>query len=129
MPAAGAGAILQPVRGLWTACVRPGVCRMPIYEYSCARCGKVTALLERRGAWNLWRRRCASCGSRRLRRVYSTFSTAKKQSMGDLLNEMRRMGPVNFVPAPPSGLQGPPPGGCPYAAGGSGETKTPGGAA
>ena len=70
----------------------------------------------------------SGCGSRRLRRAYSTFSTSKKQSMGELLNEMRRMGPVNFVPAPPPGLQGPPPGGCPYAAGGGGETKGAGGA-
>lgn len=100
---------------------------MPIFEYLCARCGRVTPLLEKRGAWNFWRRKCAQCGSRRVRRIYSTFSTAKRQSMGEMIDEMRRLGPVNFVPAPPPSLQGPPPGGCPYAAGTGGDGAAKGG--
>jgi putative FmdB family regulatory protein len=103
---------------------------MPIYEYHCRRCGKVTALMEKMDAWYFWRRRCASCGSRRLNKVFSKFSTAKKQSMSDMISEMRRLGPVNFVPSPPRPL-GPPPGGCPYAQGekaaGGGAEKSPAG--
>jgi putative FmdB family regulatory protein len=89
---------------------------MPIYEYRCARCGGVTAIIEKRGGWKFWRRRCDACGSMRVRRIYSVFSTAKRQSMGEMIDEMRRLGPVNFVPAPPP--HAPPPGGCPYAEGG-----------
>ncbi len=87
---------------------------MPIYEYECKKCGKVTPLLEKIGKWNFWRRKCSSCGSRRLERIYSGFSTSKKQSMAELVDEMKRLGPVNFVPRPPGYGQGPPPGGCPY---------------
>lgn len=111
-------AILEGVRGIST---------MPIFEYLCARCGRVTPLLEKRGGWSFWRRKCAQCGSRRVRRIYSTFSTAKRQSMGEMIDEMRRLGPVNFVPAPPLSLQGPPPGGCPYAAGGGAGDAAKGG--
>jgi len=92
--------------------------RMPIYEYRCRKCGAVTALMEKAGAWGFWRRRCSACGGRRLTRLYSTFSTVRRQSMGDLINEMRRLGPVNFIPAPPRPI-GPPPGGCPFAKEGS----------
>jgi hypothetical protein len=70
--------------------------------------------MEKMYAWNFWRRKCSSCGSRRLSKIYSKFSTSKKQSMTDLVGEMRRLGPVNFVPSPPQPM-GPPPGGCPYA--------------
>jgi hypothetical protein len=86
--------------------------------------------MEKMDAWYFWRRRCASCGSRRLNKVFSKFSTAKKQSMSDLISEMRRLGPVNFVPSPPRPL-GPPPGGCPFAkdekAAGGGAEKSPAG--
>lgn len=99
---------------------------MPLFEYECKCCGRATTLMELRGRWNFLRRKCASCGSRRVRRVYSTFSTAKKQSMGDLVNEMRRLGPVNFVPSPPP-MSGPPPGGCPYAREGNSSAKGVGG--
>jgi putative FmdB family regulatory protein len=87
---------------------------MPIFEYKCAKCGAVTALLENRKKWNFWRRKCSRCGSKRLKRIFSPFATAKKQSMADLVGEMKRLGPVNFVPSPPPAMQGPPPGGCPY---------------
>ncbi|MCX6354669.1 MAG: zinc ribbon domain-containing protein [Candidatus Aureabacteria bacterium] len=87
---------------------------MPIYEYQCRRCGKLTSLMEKAGRWSFWGRKCSFCGSRRLNKIYSTFSTSRKQSMSDLMGEMRRLGPVNFVPSPPRPM-GPPPGGCPYA--------------
>ena len=87
---------------------------MPIFEYKCGKCGKRTQLLEKTGAraWFSFGRRCRYCGSRRLKRIYSAFATRRNESMPDLLNEMSRMGPVNFVPRPP--VTGPPPGGCPF---------------
>ncbi|MCX6358117.1 MAG: hypothetical protein NT045_09660 [Candidatus Aureabacteria bacterium] len=95
---------------------------MPIFEYCCQRCLEVTPVLERLGSWAFWRRKCRRCGSRRLKRVYSTFATKRSRSMADLMGEMRRLGPVNFVPAPPRPA-GPPPGGCPYAASPDGKAR------
>lgn len=84
--------------------------------------------MEKMDSWAFWRRRCAHCRSRRLKRTYSTFSTARRQSMGDLIGEMRRLGPVHFVPGPPPGAQGPPPGGCPFAGAGGPKEGGAGGA-
>lgn len=87
---------------------------MPVYEYECLKCGGRSQFLERlgKGRWFSFGRKCRHCGSRRLKRVISTFATRRNESMGELLNEMNRMGTVNFVPRPP--VTGPPPGGCPY---------------
>ncbi len=87
---------------------------MPIYEYECRKCGGKTQFLEKRSSrrWLSFGRRCGGCGSRKLQRVYSAFATRRNESMGELLNEMSRMGSVNFVPRSPT--TGPPPGGCPF---------------
>jgi putative FmdB family regulatory protein len=87
---------------------------MPIYEYECRKCAGRTQFLERVGSarWLPFARKCEHCGSRRLKRTISAFATRRNESMSDILNEMNRMGSVNFVPRPPGG--GPPPGGCPY---------------
>lgn len=87
---------------------------MPIYEYQCRKCGEISSFLERVGKIKLWGRKCSRCGSRRLSKVLSSFSTSRSQSMADTLNELKNMGNVNFVPQYP-GMGGPPPGGCPYA--------------
>ncbi len=87
---------------------------MPIYEFRCRKCGEISSFLERVGEIKLWGRKCSRCGSRKLSKVLSSFSTSKSESMADTLNELKKMGNVNFVPQYP-GMGGPPPGGCPYA--------------
>lgn len=97
---------------------------MPVYEYQCKKCGRTTAFIEKVEEFKFLSRKCSSCGSRRMKKVLSSFSTKKNESTADMLNELKKYGKVNFVPKQ-SGLtapQGPPPGGCPYA-GGSGKKK------
>jgi len=93
---------------------------MPIYEYECKKCQKVTSILERHIKKPFWSKlfkkpklRCENCGSKELTRILSTFSVDGRQSMSDSLNEISKMGNVNFVPQ--QRPMGPPPGGCPYA--------------
>lgn len=94
---------------------------MPFYDYRCLSCGKVNSIykksiLEKEGFILRWKKyRCSFCGSRRLKRVYTNFLISKKESTSDMLNELSRMGPINFVPD--YRPKGPPPGGCPYAQG------------
>jgi putative FmdB family regulatory protein len=89
---------------------------LPIYEYECKRCGTINSFFEkvneRRHFWN--RHRCQNCGGRRLKRILSTFSAHRSLSTTDMLNDLSKMGQINFVPRYP-GYDGPPPGGCPYA--------------
>ncbi len=87
---------------------------MPIYEFQCKKCGEITSFVERVDEIKFFSRRCQKCRSRRLSRVMSAFSTRKQESMSDLVNQMRQVGNVQFVPQQP-GMTGPPPGGCPYA--------------
>jgi putative FmdB family regulatory protein len=48
---------------------------VPIYEYRCDKCGKrSSALLPR---WDAPDPPCRHCGSRRVRRLVSTFATQK----------------------------------------------------
>ncbi|MGD9015214.1 MAG: zinc ribbon domain-containing protein [Candidatus Omnitrophota bacterium] len=90
---------------------------MAIYEYKCQKCSKVTTLFEKAqdkdGLFVRLKRRCTNCGSRKLSRIFSNFTAIKQESSADMLNEMSRLGPVNFVPD--YRPKGPPPGGCPYA--------------
>ncbi|MCX5859313.1 MAG: hypothetical protein NT056_05400 [Proteobacteria bacterium] len=87
---------------------------MPIYEFKCKKCGEITSFVEKVDEIKFFGRRCQKCRSRRLTRVMSAFSTQKKESMSDLVNKMRQVGNVQFMPQSP-GMTGPPPGGCPYA--------------
>lgn len=92
---------------------------MPVYEYKCSQCKKVTSFAEKmnqagREPLLFWKRKkCSLCGCRKLERVYSSFYAKKTESMADTFNEMSKLGPVNFVPRSPV-MPGPPPGGCPY---------------
>ena len=92
---------------------------MPIYEYECKKCGHLSSFMEntRQKLSNIFKRKCEKCGSRRLSKVLSTFSPNLVKSTTDTMNEMSKMGNINFVPQSPAvgGYQGPPPGGCPYA--------------
>jgi putative FmdB family regulatory protein len=50
---------------------------VPIYEYKCDECGKVTELLESAG--NKDKRKCAHCGSGKLTKQFSVFSAQVKE--------------------------------------------------
>ncbi|MCM8798977.1 MAG: hypothetical protein NC821_05905 [Candidatus Omnitrophica bacterium] len=92
---------------------------MPFFDYRCLRCGKINTLYkksvrEKEGFFlRMLKYRCAFCGSRKIRKVYAPFAVSKKESPQEMLNELSRMGPINFVPD--YRPKGPPPGGCPYA--------------
>lgn len=46
---------------------------MPIFEYRCAKCGHVTAFLERADVRHA--HPCEKCGSNETEKVFSTFAT------------------------------------------------------
>ena len=50
---------------------------VPIYEYKCDDCGRITELLENSG--NKGERKCAHCGSRKLKKQFSVFSRRSKK--------------------------------------------------
>lgn len=50
---------------------------MPIFEYKCKKCGKVTEFLENNGA--KISRKCAGCGSSDLEKQFSTFAPRVKE--------------------------------------------------
>ena len=101
---------------------------MPVYEYECEKCQKVSSFTEKmfeREPLFFGRKKCPHCGSRKLRRVMSAFAAHPKMSYTDELNELKSMGNVQFVPPPPKPPwgDGPPPGGCPYEKAAQDESK------
>jgi len=75
----------------------------------------VSEYLEKQGEWHLLPRKCRQCGRRTTRRIVSPFSSTVQRSHTETLNDLQRMGNVNFAPSrPPAWGHGPPPGGCPY---------------
>ena len=102
---------------------------VPIYEYECRKCGEVSSFYEKVDERKFWGRKCEQCGSRKLKKLPTAFSTSVQRTQTELMNEMKQMGNVQFTPkhVPPWGT-GPPPGGCPYENmkdGEGGEEKTP----
>ncbi len=91
---------------------------MPIYEYKCDKCDAISSFIEnsQHKFQAFLKRKCEKCGSRKLKKVFSTFSANCVKSNADTMNDLSKMGDINFVPQSPGmgGQQGPPPGGCPY---------------
>jgi putative FmdB family regulatory protein len=50
---------------------------MPLFEYQCADCGKVSEFLEK--ADSKAAHTCPSCGGKKLKKQFSTFSAVIKQ--------------------------------------------------
>ena len=65
---------------------------------------------------NFFKRKCEKCGSRKLSKVLSIFTPNAVKSNADTMNDLSKMGNINFVPQSSGmgGNHGPPPGGCPY---------------
>ncbi len=89
---------------------------MPIYEFECKKCKKTSSFIEKINEKRSWfhPRKCEHCGSRKLKRVLSNCSASFSRTQAETLNELSKMGNINFVPQSP-GAGSPPPGGCPYA--------------
>jgi putative FmdB family regulatory protein len=88
---------------------------LPIYEYRCTKCSAVSDYFEKFNEWHLFGRKCKKCGSRKTKKIPSTFSSSVARTHTETLNELKHLGNVQFSPrhTPPWG-EGPPPGGCPY---------------
>jgi putative FmdB family regulatory protein len=52
---------------------------MPIFEYECARCGRISSHVVI-GSRRRERRECPGCGSARLRRVMSSFAVVESEA-------------------------------------------------
>lgn len=89
---------------------------MPIFDYKCEKCGQLSSFLENKKKSFLKKligEKCSHCGHRKLIKQYSPFSTSKTISQNELLNDISKVAPINFVPTPHSTQQSPP-NGCPY---------------
>jgi len=89
---------------------------MPIYEYTCRKCGARNEFVESLGRGRIAAKKCKECGSPRLAKAVSRFVYHPEVTLEDLGVKV-----VNRPAAPmPAGMeqpQGPPPGGCPYCGG------------
>jgi putative FmdB family regulatory protein len=92
---------------------------MPVYEYRCEKCGHVSSFVEKMfepPRLFFGKKKCRKCGSRKLTKILSAVSGHVQRTQTEMMNELKGMGNVNFVPnyQRPTG----PPGGvCPYEAG------------
>jgi putative FmdB family regulatory protein len=68
---------------------------MPIFEYSCQRCGRETALFL--SGSQTPRPRCSSCGSRRLKRLISAIRVVARSPTDDSALRSR---PRDFLERP-----------------------------
>jgi len=50
---------------------------MPVFEYKCSQCGKISEFLERAGSND--KRACLHCGSDKLEKQFSTFAAVVKE--------------------------------------------------
>ena len=91
---------------------------MPIYEYECQKCGRVSSFMEKmfeRPRLFGRKKKCKHCGSKKLTKIISACSGKVERTYTETLNELKSMGNVSFTPSYPNTQpQGPPPGGCPY---------------
>lgn len=92
---------------------------MPVYEYRCEKCGKVSSFVEKMfepPRLFFGRKKCTHCGSRKLTKILSKVAGHVERTQTEMMNELKSMGNVQFVPQSPMQNQGPPGGVCPYEA-------------
>lgn len=92
---------------------------MPLYEYKCEKCGHISTFVEsmfEQPSLFSKKKRCERCGSKKLKRVYSSFGVSVSRTTAEMLDELKHHAKIQFVPPPPKPPwgDGPPPGGCPY---------------
>jgi putative FmdB family regulatory protein len=92
---------------------------MPLYEYKCEKCGEINSYIEtvsqaKSILRKLFFRKCSNCGSRKLKKIISTFSVHRTQTFLEMVDDLRKMANVQFIPQAPR-PPGPPGGVCPYA--------------
>ena len=79
---------------------------MPVYEYRCESCGEKNSFFEPVGgektgffASLLGRgKKCEKCGGKKLERIISSISVHKTQTQAEVINDLRKIAPVQFVP-------------------------------
>ncbi|MBZ0272433.1 zinc ribbon domain-containing protein [bacterium] len=90
---------------------------MPVYEYRCAKCGHVTSFVEKMYEPQplfFGRRRCGQCRSRKLAKIVSRVASAVQRTETEMMNELKSMGNVNFIPEWMMRRPEPPGGVCPH---------------
>ncbi len=93
---------------------------MPLYEYRCEKCGHVSSFMEKMfepPRLFFGRKKCKHCGSKKLTKLISKAAGHVKRTQTEMMNELKSMGNVQFVPQSRQAQpQGPPGGVCPYEA-------------
>lgn len=79
---------------------------MPVYEYRCESCGHKNSFFEPVGGEKKsflaalfgGGRKCEKCRGKKLERVISSVSVHKTQTQQEVINDLRKIAPVQFVP-------------------------------
>ncbi len=88
-----------------------------MYEYRCEKCGKVSAFIEKMfepPRLFFGRKKCKHCGSKKLARIVSIAAGHVERTQTEMMNELKSMGNVQFVPQQHTPKMEPPGGVCPY---------------
>lgn len=66
---------------------------MPIYEYKCSACGRLTSIFTRMANASSKKSECRHCGSKKLERTFSAFAHHRSESdvMRDFGDEPKRL--------------------------------------
>ncbi len=79
---------------------------MPVYEYRCESCGEKNSFFEPVGGEKIGfiasllgkGKKCEKCGGRKLERVISSVSVHRTQTQAEVMDDLRKIAPVQFVP-------------------------------
>lgn len=80
---------------------------MPVYEYKCESCGHKNGFLEPVGGakksffasiLGIGARKCEKCGGKKLERIISSISVHRTQTQAEVMDDLRKIAPVQFVP-------------------------------
>lgn len=79
---------------------------MPVYEYRCENCGEKNSFFEPVGGEKTGfiasllgkGKKCGKCGGKKLERIISSISVHKTQTQEEVISDLRKIAPVQFVP-------------------------------